>query len=165
MVKEERIRSVPGNSTLPLTISATIQPTDHTSTTRWMERWHASTTERGGGWRTEEGNERVKSLWITPKKWISQINQMNETEDGKSDTSDELKEKHWMSTLGKWEWEWMQHEESASLERRSPLSKWEGRSGKSVRFLFHLGNWREIAPQRWQTVLLLNKEVIHSQKH
>lgn len=27
-----RIRSVPGNNTLPLIISATMQPTDHTST-------------------------------------------------------------------------------------------------------------------------------------
>jgi len=32
-----RIRSEPGNNTLPLTISAMIQPTDHTSTEKWNE--------------------------------------------------------------------------------------------------------------------------------
>ena len=55
---EGRIRSEPGNRTLPLIISATMQPTDHTSTA--AQRGDDAGVEGGGGMQNADDDGKGK---------------------------------------------------------------------------------------------------------
>lgn len=60
-----RIRSVPGNNTLPRTISAMIQPTDQTSTEKWNDNHRISMQDwKPNGKKNENKNKRRGEIII-----------------------------------------------------------------------------------------------------
>lgn len=104
-----RIRSVPGNNTLPLIISATMQPTDHTST--------------GGGCLDDREVDMQTKWWWENKNTRTQ----KSTKTMKDKLRRRQTERQWCD--GVWKWKWRACSISQVHQRKSNAvvdrQKWE----------------------------------------